>query len=158
MESYRAANGTLPTERFELLRRESLSLYLPGLPSSGVDAASSISNSVYFFKNNFYFVHNTSPNSSSLSSPKLMQGNLFNCEDSYYQSSEPSRQLNISSLKQMLEYRSQFLEQVTTTAGLSTTSYSATSNTQPKKRRSLFYPALIVFCFVYGSHSGHRGH
>ncbi|KAI1289299.1 hypothetical protein HDE_09134 [Halotydeus destructor] len=147
MESFRVANRTLPTNSFELLRSQTLGSYLPGLPSSGVDAASSVADYVYFFKNNFYFVHNTSLNSSNLSSPKLMQGSLFDCDDSYYQSSEPSRRLNISSLKQMLEYRSQFLEYFSATAGntFSMTSYSATSRTLPKKPRHLFYPALVIF-------------
>ncbi|KAI1290228.1 hypothetical protein HDE_09133 [Halotydeus destructor] len=141
MESFQAANRTLPTKGFELIRSQTLGSYLPGLPSSGVDAASSVADHVYFFKNNFYFVHNTSLNSSNLSSPKLMQGSLFDCDDSYYQSSGPSQRLNISSLKQMLEYRSQFLEHFSTAAGYtsSLTSYSA-----PKKPRHLFHPALVI--------------
>ncbi|KAI1281940.1 hypothetical protein HDE_13196 [Halotydeus destructor] len=105
---FKGKNSDSVTPQLNFVRNVSISQLLPGAPSSGFDAAANMDDQLlYLFSNNFYYKHYPS---AGLSTPLLIQGDFINCEDSYYQSSNASRKLNISSYQDLLAYRSQFME------------------------------------------------
>ncbi|KAI1282043.1 hypothetical protein HDE_13049 [Halotydeus destructor] len=74
---------------------------------AGFDAGSlSRDTTLYLFKNNFYYKYNAI--SESLSGPHLTQGSLFSCNSSFYRTSEASKQLNITDITELKNYRQQF--------------------------------------------------
>ncbi|KAI1281934.1 hypothetical protein HDE_13198 [Halotydeus destructor] len=80
----------------------------PLAPSSGFDAAANLDgNRLYLFNNNFFYEYHPL---TGLSTPKLIQGNLIYCPNSYYKSSTASKKLNISNYQDFVAYRTQFME------------------------------------------------
>ncbi|KAI1281941.1 hypothetical protein HDE_13195 [Halotydeus destructor] len=114
---------------FKLDRNRSLSYLFPLAPSSGFDAAANLEdNNLVLFNNNFYYEYHPSK---GLSSPRLIQGNLIVCSNSYYRSSNASKQLNISSYQDFAAYRTQFME---ISSSLATTQTTETMQSATKAK------------------------
>ncbi|KAI1282101.1 hypothetical protein HDE_13166 [Halotydeus destructor] len=74
----------------------------PGLPAD-IEAAVNVDGVIYFFKNNFYY----ELIKSAILEPKLVQGNLFDCNDRDI-TKYVGGVLNITNIKQLQDYREQF--------------------------------------------------
>ncbi|KAI1281933.1 hypothetical protein HDE_13199 [Halotydeus destructor] len=95
---------------FEFVRNQTTSQLFLGAPSGGFDAVANMDDQLlYLFSNNFYYKYHSSK---GLTLVGLMQDNLFACDDSYYKTSNASKELNISSYQDFVVYRTQFMENV----------------------------------------------
>ncbi|KAI1282044.1 hypothetical protein HDE_13048 [Halotydeus destructor] len=95
-------------------------------------------NTLYLFKNNFYYTYNAI--NESLSGPKLIQGNLFSCSPNFYANSKASQQLNITNLVELRNYRKQFAP-----PSYKNTKHKNTPKPKRKNRRSL---RILIFTVV----------
>ncbi|KAI1289153.1 hypothetical protein HDE_09158 [Halotydeus destructor] len=102
------------TVEFKLICRTTLEDVFPGSQLRDLDCGSltAANDTTYLFRGNFFYIFD--PKVNTPLEAKLIQGNLFECKDSYYAASRESKLLNISNYQDFVNYRNQFLPKTTT--------------------------------------------